>query len=225
MFSIDWNTVVRPSRVFRRVLPPAKRPRIEALKLQMCVMVISPLFAVILMTDLIPVFKRPTETQHRLDIGKHFENCELMFRLIFQPPQPRSSLIILITNSRPTELDWVLVQILRCKFFQSGFSTNSWALNAAASNIGKLKVVSVQQKLLRNQNGESQNNYFKVNLEESWIWSFGKICRLIHAHMNHCLLPKYELWKMYRMVYEFVEKICRGQGYELWFGSAIYELR
>ena len=65
VFSIDWNTVLRPSRVFRRVLPRAKRPRIEALKLQMCVMVISPLFAVILMTDLILVFKRPTETQQR----------------------------------------------------------------------------------------------------------------------------------------------------------------
>ena len=46
----------------------AKTPRIEALKLQMCVMVISSLFALILMTDLIPVFKRPTETHHRLDI-------------------------------------------------------------------------------------------------------------------------------------------------------------
>ena len=61
------------SRVFRRVLLAAKRPRIEALKLQMCVMVIRALFAVILMTDLIPVFKRPTETQHRLDRGKYFK--------------------------------------------------------------------------------------------------------------------------------------------------------
>ena len=60
------------SRVFRRVLLAAKRPRIEALKLQMCVMVISPLFAVILMTDLIPVFKRPTETQHTVNGDEHF---------------------------------------------------------------------------------------------------------------------------------------------------------
>ena len=60
------------SRVFRRVLLAAKRPRIEALKLQMCVMVIRALFAVILMTDLIPVFKRPTETQHTVNGDEHF---------------------------------------------------------------------------------------------------------------------------------------------------------
>ena len=45
----------------------AKRPRIEALKLQMCVMVIRPLFAPILMTDLIPVFKRPTESRRYME--------------------------------------------------------------------------------------------------------------------------------------------------------------
>ena len=139
VFPIDWNTVLRPSRVFRRVLPPAKRPRIEALKLQMCVMVISPLFAVILMTDLIPVFKRPTETQHRLDIGKHFVKLWINVSINFSATST-VSLIILITNSRPTGVgactnfevqifpEWVFNQLLsferRClKYWEikSGF--------------------------------------------------------------------------------------------------------
>ena len=55
--------VPRPAVCFVEFFCAAKRPRIEALKLQMCVMVIRPLFAPILMTDLIPVFKRPTESR------------------------------------------------------------------------------------------------------------------------------------------------------------------
>ena len=64
LFSIDWNRCrVQPCVSSSSCTNAAKRPRIEALKLQMCVMVIRPLFAPILMTDLIPVFKRPTESR------------------------------------------------------------------------------------------------------------------------------------------------------------------
>ena len=62
--------VPRPAVCFVEFLccgKKAKRPRIEALKLQMCVMVIRPLFAPILMTDLIPVFKRPTESRRYME--------------------------------------------------------------------------------------------------------------------------------------------------------------
>ena len=90
------------------------------------------------MTDLIPVFKRPTETQHRLDIGEHFVKLWINVSINFSTTST-VSLIILITNSRPTGVgactnfevqifpEWVFNQLLsferRLKYWEikSGF--------------------------------------------------------------------------------------------------------
>jgi len=94
----------------------AKRPRIEALKLQMCVMVIRPLFAPILMTDLIPVFKRPTESRRYMETDILDNICVDYFYAFF-------SLIIIIADSCPTAtlMKWDLKKFLGANFAKVAF--------------------------------------------------------------------------------------------------------
>ena len=84
-------------------------------------------------------------------------------------------------------------------------------------------MVSAEQKLLRNLNyefGEQKTTILK------WIWKnlgfevFEKYELLFSSKI-------YDLWKIYRMVYEFgcCSQNMHGARYELWFASAIYELR
>ena len=118
--------VPRPAVCFVEFLccgKKAKRPRIEALKLQMCVMVIRPLFAPILMTDLIPVFKRPTESRRYMETDILDNICVDYFYTFFLNYYNCRFL----SHSDPHEVG--LEEILRCKFCQSGFSPNSWAFN------------------------------------------------------------------------------------------------
>ena len=126
LFSIDWNRCcVQPcvSSSSCACGKKAKRPRIEALKLQMCVMVIRPLFAPILMTDLIPVFKRPTESRRYMETDILDNICVDYFYTFFLNYYNCRFL----SYSDPHEVG--LEEILRCKFCQSGFSPNSWAFN------------------------------------------------------------------------------------------------
>ena len=123
LFSIDWNRCRVQPCVSSSSCAVAKRPRIEALKLQMCVMVIRPLFAAILMTDLIPVFKRPTESRRYMETDILDNICVDYFYTFFLNYYNCRFL----SYSDPHEVG--LEEILRCKFCQSGFSPNSWAFN------------------------------------------------------------------------------------------------
>ena len=123
LFSIDWNRCRVQPCVSSSSCAVAKRPRIEALKLQMCVMVIRPLFAPILMTDLIPVFKRPTESRRCWKRTFWTTFVWIIFTAFFL----NHLNCRFLSYSDPHEVG--LEEILRCKFCQSGFSPNSWAFN------------------------------------------------------------------------------------------------
>ena len=118
VFSIDWNTVVCPGRVFRRVLLPGKKSQNWGFEITNVRYGHQPAFC--------PHFNDGSNSRFQttnwnapqagyLSIGASISrNFELMFWLSFGAPYNKVSLIILIANSRPS---WVGAQ-RACKNFE-----------------------------------------------------------------------------------------------------------